>query len=162
MITKTKLFNFTATINICLWFAYLFTRFIFQEGIYSYNSMLDALLVPGIFTLIVIMFISYCFKLSKAFNTKRQMSDGVRIVAPLFAALFTLLTVFFAFVTITGFQIFLSTDLLIISLINVLILGFTITSLYLCIAFWMMRQQFKKIQNNIINQIGSSHTEDAI
>lgn len=159
MIVKIKIFNIIATINICLWFAFLIIRLYFLEGTYSFTGISDALLVPGILSLVTILFTLFCFKLSKAFDKKQQMSDGLRIVAPLIVILYTLITVFFTFVVIDDIKNYLSMSFQVEALGNILILCFTITSLYLCTVFWVIRKKLGIMLNTIVEEIGQNDSE---
>ena len=163
-----KLFGIINTINIALWFIIIsnltlsyynvtLAGYHFQATS-SYENDFDYFLVPGICTLIFVSFFFTCLRLNKLYGSTSLLSDRARLIGPLVSIFSSILTLLFIWVSIGKIRNSFKYELINYGrpfIISITFFSFTITSIYLNVAYWFIRKKIKSQFSNEITQIGN-------
>jgi hypothetical protein len=158
---RRKLFEISYVLNCFLYLSLLCFQ-ILENIIYNYGPDILTILASLIilFVLVVAPFDWACHKLNKAYKNSLQLSKAVGRAVIIIGILFNILTV----LSISGSMIYIRdyyTDQLntgLSSIFYYFLYGcFMITSIYLSIAYWIIRRQVKLQETSIVSNLGSEN-----
>jgi len=158
-VKNKRLFGIVNTLNIVLWIAFIINRLwdYYSTNYINHESDGALFLILGILSIIVFLFSFFCYKLTKTFRAALPLSDSSRLIAPIIVILYTILTMILAWISISNFKNYFAyrfsgyESWILISLV---LDTLSITSIYLCIAYWIIRKEIKTQLTGIITDLG--------
>jgi hypothetical protein len=157
-VKNKRSFGIINTLNILLWIAFLTNRTwnYYSEAHFSYERDDSLFVILGIFATIVFLFSFFCYKLIKTFRAALPLSDSSRLIGPVIVVFFTLLTLIFDWFSISNFKNYFTGKFTGYNWIfmDLILLALSITSTYLCIAYWIIRREILRQLKDIIADLG--------
>jgi hypothetical protein len=155
-VKNKRLFGIINTLNIVLWIIFFAYRIWgdYTETYYDQNEGL--FVVSVIFLTIVFLFSFFCYELNKTLKAALPLSDSSRLIGPVIVILFTLVTMIFDWISVSNFKYYFADKLPGYKwiFIDLVLLALSITSTYLCFAYWIIRKEIKKQLTVIITDLG--------
>ncbi|MGC4103267.1 hypothetical protein [Ferruginibacter sp.] len=156
-----RLFGIVNTVNIALWIAFMINRLwdFFGIAYVSFEQDWSVFIFFGITLIIVFSFSFFCYKLIKALKYGLPLSDSSRLIGPIFAVIVTLFTIFLIWLSIDQIKNYFTYRFPALNrgiVTDLIIMAICITSSYLCIAYWVIRNQVKKQLTGIIADLGKN------
>ena len=155
-----KFFGVINLLNFILSATFLSLIFYFvliERGNLNNNDTIGLTVLSTIFLLIITPFNWACYLLHKTYKSSQLLSKKVRIGGTIFYILFCLLTI----ALILGSNYLVKDFFRIrnykfdrVNLVRMLFLAITITAVYLCFTYWIVRKHVKTQFANTIVQLG--------
>jgi len=153
-----QFFGFGYILNFTLSLAFIIMMFYFNRRYPENDGNIIAItFFSSIFLLIVTPFNWLCYSLHKKYRSNQQLSKKAKITGTIFFVLFSLLSILQIVGTVELIddaitnRSYIDTQLI---FITSLFLSITLTSIYLCFAYWVIRKQTRKQFVDIIAQLG--------